>query len=242
MMKWMKVDKKVRFHATDEGEAIFVKNIFGHSAKADVAGNFPRLFPVQEVFQKEKGVLKLVSVGIISPMKNYLLVIEALQEVKLSVHYNIYGPVKDATYWEHCLEAIKKLPPNISVQYHPELPAHKVNAKLNEEAVFILPSKSENYGHAIAEALSVGLPVVTSSNVPWLQLKEKNAGLNVDLSAEAIKDAIEYFAEMDQDEYTKFRQGASTYIRERVETASLKGAYDGMFKRNVQSLRTHEFN
>lgn len=233
-MKWMKVDKKISFHATDEAEAIFINNIFGDTAKINVAGNFPRLFPVQEMFQKEAGSLKLVSVGIISPMKNYLLVLEALQQVKGQVHYNIYGPVKEAVYWEQCLGAIKKLPGNISVQYHPELPAHKVNAKLNNEQVFILPSKSENYGHAIAEALSVGLPVITSDQVPWLQLKENSAGANVNLSVEKITEAINYFVAMDQQEYTRYRQGASLYIRHRVATDSLKAAYDIMFKKGRQ--------
>lgn len=227
-MKWMKADKKFRFHATDDTEAAYIKNILGEEAQVHVAANFPRLFPVQEPAFKEAGTVRLISVGIISPMKNYLLVIEALQDIKENVHYDIYGPVKETAYWEACLEAMKNLPPNIQVQYHPELPAHKVAAKLEGQHVFILPSKSENYGHAIVEALSAGLPVITSENVPWVKLQENNAGLNVQPEKETLKQAIEFFVNMDNNEYELYNKGAAAYIRTQVDNEALKKAYHSM--------------
>ncbi|RYF90089.1 MAG: glycosyltransferase [Chitinophagaceae bacterium] len=233
-MQWMKLDRKCRFHATDEAEAGYIKNILGPHVQVAVAGNFPRLFPLQEPVEKEAGTLQLISVGIISPMKNYLRVIEALAGMRAVVRYTIYGPVKEPAYWEQCLEAIKALPANITVQYHPELPAHKVAAKLTGEQVFILPSKSENYGHAIAEALSAGLPVISSHAVPWLALKGNNAGVNVDMEAgdagiAALAEAMDFFAAMGQEEYDSWRRGAAAYVRKRVNREELVAAYDRMF-------------
>ncbi|RYY46077.1 MAG: glycosyltransferase, partial [Chitinophagaceae bacterium] len=233
-MKWMKADKKHRFHATDETEQEYIQQVFGDETRISVAGNFPRLFPVQQVTEKTAGSLRLVSVGIISPMKNYALVIAALQQLKSTVHYDIYGPVKDTRYWEQCLEAIKGLPANITVAYHPELPSHKVLHKLQGQQVFILPSKSENYGHAIVEALSAGLPVITSDTVPWLGLEEARAGLNVKLGEESsaignLATAIERFATMDGATYPAYHEGASRYIRRRVDVEKLKTEYREMF-------------
>ncbi|RYE48139.1 MAG: glycosyltransferase, partial [Sphingobacteriales bacterium] len=180
-MKWIGLDKKCSFHATDAAEARYIKNILSADVRVHVAANFPRLFPKQELPVKTQGTLKLISIGIISPMKNYQLVLEALLRVRATVQYDIYGPIKEVVYWERCLETIKSLPANISVAYHPELPAHKVCNKLKGRHVFILPSKSENYGHAIVEALSAGLPVITSRCVPWVGLEECRAGINVEM-------------------------------------------------------------
>lgn len=231
-LKWMKTYRKCSFHATDETEAGFIKNVFGPEANIKVAANFPRLLPVQNIPAKEKGFLKLVSIGIISPMKSYLPVIQALQEVRSVVHYDIYGPVKEAAYWEECLQAIKLLPANITVEYHRELPPHKVSSKLEGQHVFILPSKNENYGHAIVEALSAGIPVITSDGVPWLGLEEAAAGVNVTAEPGHIKNAVEKFAAMDAGEYELFCKGAVQYITERVNTEALKENYKALFNTN----------
>jgi len=227
-MKWMKADKKISFQATDEAEAVFIKNVF-KNAELNTAGNFPRILAKQKVIIKQKGYLKMVSVGIISPMKNYALVLEALLHIKDNIEYTIYGPVKETAYWEECLKIIQSLPPHIKVDYQKELPAYKVPLKLENNHVFILPSKSENYGHAIAEALSAGLPVITSNNVPWLNLKEAVAGMNVATTVTDVQNCIEFFAEMDEQEYNKYCEGAYTYIRTKLDIPRLKKEYDRIF-------------
>ena len=214
------------FHATDAEEQKYIQQVFGTETKVMVAANFPGVLTVQPVIKKEVGYLKLVSIALISPMKNILLVLEALlafdnsnreilrytQDDRLSreqgvsgessvgnwqsgvvsgetgagsreeggvnsessvgsdqlsivniIEYNIYGPVKDKPYWDECLACIKKLPANIKVNYHGDIPPAEIVHALATNHVFILPSKSENYGHAIYEALSAGRPVITSN-------------------------------------------------------------------------------
>jgi glycosyltransferase involved in cell wall biosynthesis len=224
LLRWLKVDRNIEFHVTDETEAGYVRQVLGEGKGIHVASNFLNMLPQQKPPEKAAGQLKLVSIGIISPMKNYLKVLTALQDVKQEINYTIYGPVKEAAYWEQCLAMIKTLPPNISVQYEKELPPHKIAAKLAGQHVFVLPSESENFGHAIAEALSVGLPVISSENVPWKGLEAAKAGRNIDSDA-ALRDAIVFFAEMGQEEYSAYSEGAARYIRDRVDEEGLKRGY-----------------
>ena len=228
-MKWLQLAKRCSFHATDAQEAEHIRKQFGSPVSIYEAGNFPRWIGGDSVLKKEPGHLKLVSIGIVSPMKNILLVLQALQHCRGNIAYDIYGPVKEPVYWEHCLQQIKLLPQNIQVNYHKEITPDKVPEKLSCSHVFIMPSKSENFGHAIYEALSAGLPVITSGFTPWNKLEENNAGKNVVAKKEFLQQAIEFFVVMEHDQYGEWSAAAAAYARAKIDKEHLKEVYKKMF-------------
>lgn len=53
---------------------------------------------------------------------------------------------------------------------------------LSEYDILFLPTKGENFGHVIVEALAAGIIVLTSDQVPQNDLEENNCGFNFHLS------------------------------------------------------------
>lgn len=63
--------------------------------------------------------------------------------------------------------------------------------KLYREAdLFILPTLSENFAIVVAEALSYGVPVITTYGAPWQDLITNRCGWRVEVGPEPLVDAI----------------------------------------------------
>jgi glycosyltransferase involved in cell wall biosynthesis len=228
--KLLEYQYKVDFHATDEEEQHFITGHFGEAAKISIAGNFPNKIGKSYMPTKESGALKLVSIALISPMKNILPVLQALEKSVHKIEYNLYGPLKDEDYWEKCKEQAKKLPENIKFTWHKELEPQKVKEALRGNHVFVLPSKSENFGHAIYEALSAGRPVITSENTPWNELQSANAGMNISLdSSGSLENALDFFGAMDQEQMDQWSRGALNYAEKAVDVVKIRQQYDNLF-------------
>ncbi len=232
LFKLLRYYSKVSFHATDEEEANYIKQYFGEGTKVFVAGNFPKKVGLLLPLSKESGTLKLLTIALISPMKNVLWVLQALEKVVGDIQYDIYGLVKDDEYWDKCEEQAGNLPENINVIYHREIAPEKIKGVFADAHVFVLPSKSENFGHAIYEALSAGRPVITSNNTPWNHLKETDAGINVSHEdTEELANAIHFFAEMNFDEMERWRKGAFDYAERAVDLEEIREQYRMILRR-----------
>jgi glycosyltransferase involved in cell wall biosynthesis len=221
--------KRCVFQASDTTEAGFIKAAMGENVQVKVAGNFPKMHGAFQLPIKQPGELTLISIALISPMKNTLLVLQALAGCSTNIQYSICGPVKELGYWEECQAAISLLPPHIKVTYHKELPPSEVPTMLQQAQVTIIPSKSENFGHSIIEALSAGMPVITSNNTPWNGLESVKAGLNVVTDVTALAAAIEYFAAMDSTTYNQWRKGSLEYSTSQLDWEQLRVDYGELF-------------
>lgn len=230
IFKLMEYHHKVYFHATCEEESKYINKYFGNAAKIFIAGNFPNKTEVRSVIEKQPSFLKLASIALISPMKNILLVLQALAKVEATIAYDIYGPVKDHAYWMLCKKQIKLLPKNISATWHGELQPGEVPGAIGASHVFIVPSKSENFGHSFYEALYAGRPVITSNHTPWNNLRKSFAGINVSLENEnALIEGIHFFAKMGNDEFIKWSHSAHEYALNAIDVDKIKGEYKEMF-------------
>ena len=228
-LKFSGITKNATFHVTDEMEASHTRKVFGENVSIKIAANLPTFLKPQNT-DKKGAELNLISIALISPMKNHLLVLKSLSESKQKINYRIYGPVKDEIYWQECLAIIKTLPENITVEYKGEIPPTEIQIAMQWTHAFILPSKSENFGHAIVEALSAGKPVISSKNIPWNDLETHHCGFNIDLEdMQKLTDKIDFMASLNNEQYQIMSKNAAHYIRQKIDIASTIKAYRELF-------------
>lgn len=61
---------------------------------------------------------------------------------------------------------------------------------LRSADLFVLPTFSECFGIAIAEALACGVPVITTKGAPWADLEERKCGWWIDIGVEPLAAAL----------------------------------------------------
>jgi glycosyltransferase involved in cell wall biosynthesis len=94
-----------------------------------------------------------------------------------------------------------------------------------------MPSKSENFGHSLVEGLSAGKPTITSLNVPWNDLEVNNSGFNINPDdINQITNAIEYYAKLNNSEFSKIQLNASNYINSKININNIVNEYLTMYK------------
>ena len=105
----------------------------------------------------------------------------------------------------------------------------KANAFLSSD-LFILPTFSENFGIAVAEALAYRLPVVTTKGAPWQGLIDHRCGWWVAPSVEGITQALAQATSTSSQELNAMGQRGRAWVREEFAWPTiaqrLKEAYE----------------
>lgn len=211
----------VEYQATDAMEEAQIREWFGEDAICHRVSNLPASLsaaPARQ-FPKSQGELRLCFLSRVAEKKNLHLAIELLSQVNAhQVSLDIFGHREDMAYWGRCAAAIENLPSHVKVAYRGSVPHAEVPATLAEYDALFLPTKGENYGHAIVEALSVGTPVVISDRTPWRNLKENQAGWDCPLErVSAFERALNDLSQMGERMHEHWRKSARLFIAQALK-------------------------
>lgn len=108
--------------------------------------------------------LRIVAVGSLNPKKGFDILIEALAGLQAEPwHATIVGQGPEAG---RLAALARRAGMNDRIKLVGSLPRSQIRALLEGASLFVAPSRHETFGVAIAEALSVGVPVVATPGGP----------------------------------------------------------------------------
>jgi glycosyltransferase involved in cell wall biosynthesis len=115
------------------------------------------------------------------------------------------------------------------VEFRSHVDGHVRETVFGEASAFILPTYSENFGNAIAEALIRGLPVITTTGTPWSDIAEHKCGWYIPPTLGEVKRAIAEATATNQHTLTQMgargREYATTHFTLPVVRAGLLNMY-----------------
>ncbi|WP_296404593.1 glycosyltransferase [Psychrobacter sp.] len=229
--KLLGLPRGIVFQASSTYEAQDIRNALGLKAAIVIAEDVGSQDFAKNISIRNDQITKAVFISRISPKKNLSFALESLKRVKSELIYDIYGPIEDLSYWQECQMIIRELPSNITVQYMGELTPNKVVKALSSYDFFFMPTKGENYGHVIAEALCAGLPLVIADTTPWRNLESLGIGWDLPLdNIDAFSEVIDNLIEMSDDHHYKLRQTVLAWAKQKFAQRDAIEANIAMFR------------
>lgn len=217
-------------HASEEEEKA-TKAWFGPKIKSMILPNFSAVSSTTPIAKKkEPGTVDLIFVGRIHPVKNLHLLLSSLNGLDGQIHLEVYGVIEDKAYFESCEKTTQSLPDSFHVTFHGAVSQDKLHQAYETSHFLVLPSISENYGHAIVESWAHARPVIIGKNTPWKSLTEKNIGITVDTQNEKdLRNSLNIMIEMNDDDYQTMCQLSYDFSQSINSKSGLKIKYGSLF-------------
>ena len=227
LVRLLGLAKQVTFHVTSEEEQADTRKLFPNN-RIERITNVRPLFPLPPY--QPGNLFRLAFLGRISPVKGLDVALEALALVTERVDFTIYGPVSDAAHWARCEELIAALPANVTAHRDGEVTNDAVPSAMAKQDLMFMPSRSENFGHAIFEALCAGTPVLIGDRTPWQDLEAAKAGFDIPLpNSAALAAAVDRLAAMTPADYAQWRAGARAMAERFVASSTARADMAGLF-------------
>ncbi|MBB1411675.1 glycosyltransferase [Pseudoalteromonas sp. SG44-17] len=224
--------REVVFHSTSDEESISINNKFKNELV--LCENLPsfRHLGKKVVNNKEKNILKCVYSARIHPHKNLFLILQALNIAKqrgAEISLDVFGLKEDDSYYTKCNNYIVEN--ELEVIFHGAVDNVILMDELPKYDLFVLSTLSENFGHSIAEALSLGIPVLISNRTPFLNLECYSVGFDLPLDIPLLfAEKMIYFSQLSKEEMQNYKENSKSYMRNRFNTAELRKSYLNLFK------------
>lgn len=140
--------------------------------------------------RKKEGVRTALFVGRLYPVKGLPMLVEAwARERPPRWRLRIAGP-DEAGHRRDVENAIAGAGLEDSISFDGPLEGEAKAEAFRAADLFVLPTLSESFGIVIAEALSYGIPVLTTTAAPWPTLSEHGCGWRVAPTVDGLSDGL----------------------------------------------------
>lgn len=172
------------------------------------------------------GGLRLIYVGQISRRKGIPFLLAAMRASRATL--SMFGPVVDA-------ELLRGLPGNTS--YGGVLSRVELARSLGEADAFIFPSVEDNFALAVLEAVSAGLPIISTEAVGAVELVAEDAVVVPSGDIARLGEALSALAPLSPEEREeraqRFRRDRSSLTWDRYSEQVIDAVANGRRKKNA---------
>ncbi|HVF40555.1 MAG TPA: glycosyltransferase [Gemmatimonadaceae bacterium] len=137
-------------------------------------------------------------IGRLYPIKGLPMLIDAWSRVNPDGWNLVIAGPDEAGHRSELERRVRELGLRKTISFAGAVEGETKTALLRNAELFVLPTYSESFGMAIAEALAYSLPVVTTTGAPWPQLTERACGWRVQPSVDAVADALRSATSIDR--------------------------------------------
>jgi glycosyltransferase involved in cell wall biosynthesis len=240
--------RKILWHASAEREKQEMEMVFsrhslgtggkiGIAAPIHVASDFPIVPDANGITQpntKKTGEVRFVFVSRVSPKKNLKMAIELVCGLRGSVVFDIYGPGEDDGYTEACQREAAKAPEGTQIRFMGAVEHDVARNKFSEYHFFLFPTRGENFGHVIVEALAAGCPAIISDQTPWVDLERQEVGWNLALTDRARwQQVLQSCVDMDGATYSEMSRRATQFLKEWVQSPRIRQQNVELFRHSL---------
>lgn len=97
--------------------------------------------------------------------------------------------------------------------------------------VMVLPTFSENFGIVVAEALAVGVPVLTTFGAPWKDLKTYRCGWWIDLTVEKLQTTLLSIFETSTNEFEKMGERGVDLVKKKYNIKAISKEIKSLYEK-----------
>ncbi|KXK03964.1 MAG: Glycosyltransferase Gtf1 [Nitrospira sp. OLB3] len=202
-------------------------------------GTFPQNFlkTCPSVIHDFGGALRMVFLSRITRMKNLDYALRVLSHCKVNVQFDIWGTLEDRQYWQECQALMRNMPAHVTVKYCGAAEHSAVANILSNYDMLFLPTRGENYGHVISEALSVGTAVLISNRTFWRNLNHSGVGWDLPLEngEVAFRMAIEEASHKVKASRLEWRRTVFQFAETQFNDKSLLEANRSVFRHAIDT-------
>lgn len=230
--------KKINFHGTNNYEREIIHSMFPKSKSCTVIPNFIEM----PNFLDKRVEDKIVFIGRINPIKNIHVLIEAfaqVHKVKPDVRLEIIGSARlelEKDYLRSLEEMLHVLKLEGVVNFLGHKEGEIKNEIISSSKALVLPSKSENFGNVVLEALAQGTPVIASKNTPWNLLNESNAGFWIEAVPNEISNVILKLFNLSESEYISVRKNAYNLCSTNFDIKMNTHVWENYYKKIIKNV------
>ena len=227
-------------HATSAAERSWIERYVGGHPHIEVIPIGVDLPSPQEMAKPAHRTRTVLFLGRLHPLKGLNLLLEAwptaMQQLMPGSHWElvIAGPDEQGTRGRVERQAQEMGLRNVRFA-GPLAGAEKARALADADLV-VLPSRSENFGIVVAEALAAGVPVITTKGTPWQEI-DGSCGWWVDPDAPAITAALAAAARLGDPERTAMGLQGRALVEAKYQWASIGRAMVELYQRITRSQR-----